>query len=209
MNDTLEFSLLDNATLDPRPRWKTIASNIADVRLTHVSDEARVRILALRLKTLDAALASALQSNDYAAADAALGVFDRGLANDVGAEYERMREAASDGIDRLVDALNSHCWNGLEVEGVRSLLQKSERVARVDWFHVETSTGRRIDREAIREATRPSTFTTNGGDWVNSKSFTPLATIRRLADDAAELERRSKIPPWHDSRDRNVSRGVA
>jgi hypothetical protein len=205
--DELQVPALDAAEPDPRPRWKRAASQIVAVRLRELPEDARVRILRILVPILDKDLAAAFEAADYGAADAALLRFDERLLKDAVSEFERMRAAVGDGVEALLGELNARAWNGLEIEGVRALLAllKGERLVRVDWRHVETSTGRRITREAARSATEPSTY--SRGRWTESHSFISERALRELEEQAAERQR-GETPPGSDSRNTDFSRGI-
>ncbi len=200
----MDFKLetTDAVPLDPRDGWELTANQIATMRTRELPAEVAEQIVQSQWRTLDAALAEIFRRGNYGEAGAALNAFDTALMAAVGKEYERVRAAAGDGIDDLVSVLNDRAWNGIEIDTIRRMLEPGERLARVDLRFVETSKGRRIGRPEVQEAAKPSTQT--NGRW--GENFIGEATLRELEVEAER--KKNPLPPWHDSRNRDLPRGV-
>src|SRR5271156_6430673 len=118
----LLFAKLDQASDNPRPRWKRSAEQSVEIRLRGVPEADRADIITPRLTKLDAQLAEVFERRNYIEADAALSDFDDALMLDARAYYERARKAAGDGVDDFLKLLTAHRWNALEIDTMRRLL---------------------------------------------------------------------------------------
>jgi len=168
----MNFEKLDTASANPRPRWKLVAKQSVEIRLRYVPEADRADIVHLRLPALDE--------------------FDTRLMADAQAYHERARKAAGDGIDERASESYAHRYHGLEVDGLRHLLQPGERVQEFAWLSVKTSQ-RTISRTEMRAAARPTTWS-NESTWT--RQFIPIDQLVNLEQEELKAAQRAAAPTY-------------
>ncbi len=200
----MDFPKLDQASADPRPRWKCIAEQTVAIRLRHVPAAAAADILRLRLRTLDARLAEIYETwgSTEADAQAALDEFDDGLMADARAYHARQRELADDGVGALADSFTRTRHHALEIEGLKVTLRPRERALVVGWLSIKTSE-RSIPRAEYRDAARPTTWS-NESTWT--RQFIPIDQLANLEQEEVKAAERAVAPLNYG---RNLDYGAA
>jgi len=190
----MNFEKLDTASANPRPRWKLVAKQSVEIRLRYVPEADRADIVHLRLPALDDRLTAVYETwgSTEAMAEAALDEFDTRLMADAQAYHERARKAAGDGIDERASESYAHRYHGLEVDGLRHLLQPGERVQEFAWLSVKTSQ-RTISRTEMRAAARPTTWS-NESTWT--RQFIPIDQLVNLEQEELKAAQRAAAPTY-------------
>jgi len=134
--------------------WEERAEAIEALRMRAVDEGDLEAILKPYRGELDKTLERVYLSGAYNDADAALLAHDANLLRAAQVYCTKKRREAGDGLADLTAQFADTRYHDLEIGGLRALLN-GERVQVIGWLSVTTNAGRRIEREAMREAAIP------------------------------------------------------
>lgn len=188
--------IVDAAELDPRKRMKVAVRAMVEFELQHVPPAIADEIAGSRVEALAKIMVNVLEGRDTRDWWEPLHELRTALREAVDREREhgRLKQVTPESeVERVRGVLEAAAWNPLEIRSVCAMLKAGEKITRIDFFAVATST-RTINREAARAWSRPVTWR-NDLSW--SEQFTGEAELKRLSDE--EHERRNPLPLWSDA----------
>ena len=94
------------------------------------------------------------------------------------------------GVEERLGELAAHGWGAAEVEALRQMITPSDPLKTVDYFFVETQSGR-LTRDQVRAFGRPETWT-NDITW--RARFVSDREVERLKEAAEQHAREAASP---------------
>ncbi len=185
-------STIATAVLDPRERMEHAVRRVVEQETRYVPADIAADIVPSRLAILAKVFVAILEGDDTRKWPDLLFDFSRDLREAIRREREHGRlKPATNGVDELAGGFHQHRYHGLELDGLRIVLQPGERAQVVGWLSTKTNR-RTIPRSEMRAAARPTTWS-NDASWT--RQFIPLDQLAHMEQDETEAAQRAAAPP--------------